>query len=53
MFNEERLKNICMNIITEIKMLVQEAELMNLTNSQWWIQFEDELNELSIKDHKC
>lgn len=53
MFNEERLKNSCNNILTKLRMLIQEAELMKLTDSQWWIQFEDELNELSIKDHNA
>lgn len=50
---EERLKNTCQNILTKIKMLVQEAELMEVTNSQWWISFEDELNFYSTKDHNA
>ena len=50
---EERLKNSCRNILTKIRMLVQEVELMNLTNEQWYLDFEDELNELSIKNHNA
>ena len=34
-----------------LNILVKEAEMLNLTNEQFWIDFEDELNAISIKDH--
>lgn len=37
--------------IQSLKLLVKEAEELGLTNEQFWIDFEDELNELSVKDH--
>ena len=37
--------------LQSLKLLIKEAEMLGLTNEQFWIDFEDELNELSIKDH--
>lgn len=51
--NEERLKNICRNFLTKLKMLVHEIETAELTNEQWYINFEDEINKLSVKDHNA
>lgn len=51
MSNEERLKNACTNILSKLKMLVYEIELAELVNTQWYLNFEDNLNELSIKNH--
>ena len=38
-------------LLTQIEWLVKEAEEQGLINEQWYIDFEDNLNLLSIKDH--
>lgn len=53
MFNEGRLKNACIIAISKLKMLIQEVEIANLTDTQWYLNFEDELNKLSTKDHNA
>lgn len=37
--------------LQSLKLLIKEAEELELTNEQFWINFEDSINELSIKDH--
>ena len=38
-------------ILTDIKDLIEICEKENLTNEQWYIDWEMELNKLSVKDH--
>ena len=38
-------------ILTDIKDLIEICEKENLTNEQWYIDWEIELNKLSVKDH--
>ena len=38
-------------ILTDIKDLIEICEKENLTNEQWYINWEMELNKLSVKDH--
>lgn len=38
-------------ILKQAKWWVKTAEFANLTNEQWFINWEDELNKLSCKDH--
>lgn len=52
-YNEKRLKYACINLISQIKNIIKEIEITGLTNEQWFIDFEDKLNELSIKDHNA
>lgn len=37
--------------IEQLKLFIGIIEKNKLTNEQWFIEFEDKLNELSIKDH--
>lgn len=39
------------NALNRIKRLIAECEEEGLTNMQYYLDFEDELNKLSIKDH--
>ena len=46
---EERLKEQFDRIIVILECSIKEAEYANLTNEQWFLNFLDELNELSVK----
>lgn len=39
------------NALNRIKRLIAECEEEGLTNMQYYLDFEDELNKLSVKDH--
>lgn len=51
--DKERLYNACKTILYVTKKVINEIELAGMTNEQFFIDFEDELNELSIKDHNA
>lgn len=38
-------------IINRCKEFIEAAEVACITNEQWFLNFEDELNRLSTKDH--
>lgn len=48
---EERLKNRGSTLLNTIKLYIKEVERNHLINKQWFLDWEDELNKLSIKDH--
>lgn len=50
--DKNRLYHTTKAYLQSLKLLVMEAEELGLTDEQFWIDFEDELNEISIKDHK-
>lgn len=39
------------NALNRVKRLIQECEDEGLTDMQYYLDFEDELNKLSVKDH--
>lgn len=49
--DKNRIYHTTQMYIQSLKLLVKEAEELGLTNEQFWINFEDEINELSVKDH--
>ena len=49
--DNNRLYTAAQVIIQMATRLVEEAESLGLTNKQWYINFEDYLNILSVKDH--
>ena len=51
--DKNRMYNVCQTALMFVKSVVNEAERLNMTNEQFYIEFEDELNELSIKDHNA
>lgn len=46
-----RIYHTCQSFLQMLKLLVKQAEEAKLTDEQFWISFEDELNAISIKDH--
>lgn len=53
MFYVEGLKNECEQILEQVNKLIDSVELLELTNEQWFINFENDLNLLSVKDHNA
>ena len=51
--DKQRLWSACQTALFMIKNIIREIELAEMTNEQFFIDFEDELNELSIKDHNA
>lgn len=51
--DKQRLWSACQTILYMAKNVVREVELAGMTDEQFFIDFEDELNELSIKDHNA
>lgn len=49
--HKSMLYNACQTILFMTRNIIREVELAGMTNEQFFINFEDELNELSIKDH--
>lgn len=39
------------NTLNKVKRLIEECEEEGLTNEQYFIAFEDELNKWSVRDH--
>lgn len=38
-------------VLSDVKHFIKRAEEEKQTNEQWFLDFEDKLNKLSIKDH--
>lgn len=49
--DNNRLYTAAQVVIQMATRLVEEAEKLGLTDKQWYINFEDYLNILSVKDH--
>lgn len=47
------LKKLSKMLLEQVEWLIKECEENGLTDSQWYIEFEDNLNLLSIKDHNA
>lgn len=43
------LKQAALKSIKDIKIIDQEARLYNLQNEQWFINWQDEINKISVK----
>lgn len=52
MMAEVDMEYCLQNALNRIKRLIEECEEEGLTNEQYFLDFEDELNKLSIKDHR-
>ena len=48
---EQDYQELANGLIEVIKDYISDIEREGLTNESWFLDFEDELNELSIKDH--
>ena len=48
---KNRMYNACQTALMMVKSVVNEAERLKMTDEQFFINFENKLNELSIKDH--
>lgn len=46
-----RIYHACKTMLMALNTLVKQAEEAGLTDKDFWIDFEDELNTISIKDH--
>lgn len=51
--DKNRLYNACQTILYITQNVIKEIENAGMTNEQFFIDFEDKLNELSIKDHNA
>lgn len=49
--DKNRMYNACQMALMFVRNVIEEVEKLGMTNEQFFIDFEDELNELSIKDH--
>ena len=49
--DKQRLWSACQTALFMIRNIITEVEKAGMCNEQFFIDFEDELNELSIKDH--
>ena len=47
------LKKLSQMLLEQVEWLVKEVEDKNMCNEQWWIDFEDNLNIISTKDHNA
>lgn len=47
----KQLKVLIQDTLSNVEIIVTLAEKYNLTNEQFFIDWEDKLNEYSIKDH--
>ena len=45
------LEKLSKMLLEQVEWLIKECEENRLTDSQWYIEFEDNLNLLSVKDH--
>ena len=50
---EERLKNRSIALLNTIKLYIKEVERNHLTDTQWFLDFETEMNKYSVKDHNA
>ena len=51
--DKNRMYNVCQTALMFVKSVVNEAERLKMCDEQFYIEFEDALNELSIKDHNA
>ena len=49
----ERLYNRAIVLLTAIAYFIKEVESLNMTNEQFFIDFEMELNKWSVRDHNA
>lgn len=49
--DKNRLWTMCQIVLKMLIRIVEEAERLNMTNEQFYLNFEDTINLLSIKDH--
>lgn len=49
--NKNRIWTMCQASLEMVKLTVEEAEKYKMTDEQYYLDFEDELNALSVKDH--
>lgn len=47
----ESYKELTKLYLEQLKLFIEIIEKNRLTNEQWFLDFEDKLNKLSIKDH--
>lgn len=47
----EYYKELTKLYLEQLKLFIEIIEKNRLTNEQWFLDFEDKLNKLSIKDH--
>lgn len=50
---KNRMYNACQMALMMVKSVIMQCEALKMTNEQFFIDFEDRLNELSIKDHNA
>lgn len=46
-----RIWTMCQTALEIVKLTVEEAEKYKMTDEQYYLDFEDKLNALSVKDH--
>ena len=51
--DKNRMYNACQTALMFVKSVIMQCEALKMTDEQFFIDFEDELNELSIKDHNA
>lgn len=52
MYNfENKLNTLGEILLTAVKEYIEQVEKLNLTNTQWYIDWEMEMNKLTVKDH--
>ena len=51
--DKNRMYNACQTALMMVKSVIMQAEALKMTDEQFFIDFEDKLNELSIKDHNA
>lgn len=51
--DKQRLWSACQTVLYVTKNIIKQVEEAGMTNEQFFIDFEDELNELSVKDHNA
>lgn len=47
----EILQNRADELLSELNNYISQIDKYNYSNEQWYLDFEDELNRLSIMDH--
>lgn len=50
---KNRIWTMCKASLQMLLMTVAEAERVGMVNEQFYIEFEDAINALSVKDHDC
>ena len=48
---EQEYQELANDLLKVIKDYISDIEKEGFTNESWFLDFEDELNELSVKDH--